>query len=135
MGDEEKKVSFSITFKGADYSPALINQSSEEFINKSTDILTKVSIYLFFDVCGIDHLFENSVITVRKRSCGKAMFSQARVKNSVHRGGDVHPLGRHPPGRHTPSPLADTPRQTPPRQMATTADCTHPTEMHSCFLI
>ena len=26
------------------------------------------------------------VITVRKRSCGKVMFSQVYVKNSVHRG-------------------------------------------------
>ena len=59
----------------------------------------------------------------RKRSCGKAMFSQECVKNSVRGGGDVHParqthpladpLADIPPGRH---PLADThPRaDTPP---------------------
>ena len=44
------------------------------------------------------------------------MFSQACVKNSVHGGEDVQPLGRHPledtPGQ-TPS-WADPPGQTPP---------------------
>ena len=48
-------------------------------------------------------------ITVHQRSWGKVMFSQACVKNSVHRGiclracWDTHPLCRHPPlGRHPP---------------------------------
>ena len=39
-----------------------------------------------------------------QRSCRKAMFSQACVKNSVHREG-VCPIAcwdTHPPGRHTP---------------------------------
>ena len=47
------------------------------------------------------------LVTVRKRSYGKVMFSQACVKNSVHRSRHplgIHPLGRHPPGRH---PRAD----------------------------
>ena len=59
------------------------------------------------------------LITVRKRSCGKVMFSQACVKNSVH-GGCVsqHALGQ------TPIP--------PPA--VTAADRKHPTGMHSCFL-
>ena len=36
------------------------------------------------------------IFTVRKRSCGKVMFSQARVKNSVHRGSrDGHCSGRY----------------------------------------
>ena len=48
------------------------------------------------------------------------MFSQACVKNSVQRGWGVHP-----------PPLVDTPL---PRQTATTADGTHPTGMHSCFI-
>ena len=64
----------------------------------------------------------------------------------VHTG--IHPLGRHPLGRHP--PLADTPLgQTTPAQcmlgytppcpvhagidMATAADVTHPTGMHSCY--
>ena len=63
--------------------------------------------------------------TRHKRSCGKVMFSQACVKNSVHRGGCVHPLGRHPltrqispwippgPGRH---PLPTGPGRQPPEQ-------------------
>ena len=80
-----------------------------------------------------------NIITVRKRSCGKVMFSQACVKNSVHRAGDVHPPWADTPfpwadtpfpwadtpfpWADTPSPLADNPRvdtpspgQTPPRQ-------------------
>ena len=51
------------------------------------------------------------------------MFSQACVKNSVHKGVYTHPLD-------TPLPWADTP---PPA--ATTADGTHPTGMHSCFIV
>ena len=49
-------------------------------------------------------------ITVRNSNCGKVMFSQAFVKNSVHRGEGVHPPGRHPPplGRH---PLPRLPLQ------------------------
>ena len=58
------------------------------------------------------------------------------VCHSVHRRGTVYThLGRHLP-RQTP------PRQTPlwadppsPSEMATAADGTHPTGMHSCFLI
>ena len=43
------------------------------------------------------------VITVRKRSCRKLMFSQVCVKNSVHREEVyTHTPGRHPLGRHTP---------------------------------
>ena len=70
------------------------------------------------------------------------------VCDSVHWGGGVHPpeqtpLSRHPLGKH---PQADTPlgghpprqantpsRQTAPPEMATAADGTHPTGMHSCF--
>ena len=44
------------------------------------------------------------IITVRNSSCGKVMFSQACVKNTVHRGA----IGSPPLGRH-PSPRADTP--------------------------
>ena len=62
-------------------------------------------------------------------SCGKVMFLQACVKNSVHGGSRQTPP---PSGRHLPQ--ADTPlvRQTPP-ETATAADGTHPTGMHSCF--
>ena len=61
------------------------------------------------------------IFTVRKRSCGKVMFSEVCVKNSVHREGRCSPpwvdtplQGRHPLlGRHP--PWADTPpRKTPP---------------------
>ena len=64
--------------------------------------------------------------SVRKRSCGKVMFSQARVKNSVYRWGRCTP----PPAD---TPQMDTPMARPPRQMAIGADSTHPTGMHSCF--
>ena len=77
-----------------------------------------------------------SLITVRKRSCGKVIFSQAYVKNSVHRGGCIpartgtdnppgRPPGQTPPGRHPPDrhPRADThlgrhplPSRRPPRR-------------------
>ena len=62
--------------------------------------------------------------TVCKRSCGKVMFSQACVKNSVHRG--MYPsmhwgggvadttLADTPPGRDP--PWVDTPGQTPPQR-------------------
>ena len=64
--------------------------------------------------CDVDGTCKPALITVRKRSFGKVMFSQACVKNSVHRGvrgrctyplpparqmppGQTPPLGRHPP--------------------------------------
>ena len=48
-----------------------------------------------------------TIITVHNSSCGKVMFSQARVKISFH-GGDTPSLGRHPPQADTnPSPLRD----------------------------
>ena len=69
-----------------------------------------------------------------QRSCGKVIFSQACVKNSVQREGGVsqHSLGQRPPlpsacwdtppgqtpptpGRHHPLPLADTPLGRPPQ--------------------
>ena len=61
------------------------------------------------------------IFTVRKRSCGKVMFSQACVKNSVHGGGVSHDaLGQTPPPParcmlgYT-HPWADIPRaHTPP---------------------
>ena len=64
-----------------------------------------------------------------QRSCGKVIFSQACVKNSVHGMGgvclsacwDIHPLGRHPPGQTVRAGI----------DMATAADGTHPTGMHS----
>ena len=58
-----------------------------------TTIATRIDVILKRERS--NDFFNNShLITVRKRSCGKVMFSQPRVKNSVH-GGGVHPLGRH----------------------------------------
>ena len=89
------------------------------------------------------------VFTVSKWSCGKVMFSQACVKDSVHRGvGCVsqHALGQTLLGQ--PFPWADThcpvhaEIRTPllsacwdtPLPLTTTAvDGTHTTGMHSCF--
>ena len=43
----------------------------------------------------IDYLQSKQfLITVGNSSCGKVMFSQACVKNSVHRGGGMHTRGR-----------------------------------------
>ena len=54
-----------------------------------------IIMYLFF--------FFISVVTIRNNSCGKVLFSQARAKNSVHRGRYTLPPGRPtPPGRHPP---------------------------------
>ena len=61
------------------------------------------------------------------------MFLHLSVSHSVHEGGGV---SQHARGRV----LLDPPGQTPPRhtplptpKLATAADGTHPTGMHSCF--
>ena len=72
-----------------------------------------------------------------QRSCGKVMFSQACVKNSVRGRGlstTVHagihtPWQTPPPDRQTPPPD----RHTSPPPAATVADGTYPTGMHSCL--
>ena len=72
-------------------------------------------------------------------SCGKVIFSQVCVKNSVHRGvsasvhAGIHPPGRHPLGRHPPvdTPWTDTPQADTP--WVDTPVGTHPTGMHSCI--
>ena len=52
----------------------------------------------------ICHVISCYFIAVRKRSCGQVMFSQACVKNSVHRRGSasvhagIHSPGKAPPG-------------------------------------
>ena len=43
------------------------------------------------------------------------------------------PRTRHPPGPGIPQDQAPPRTRHPPQQMATVADCTHPTGMHSCF--
>ena len=60
--------------------------------------------------CSFIHIF-----TVRKSSCGKVMFSQACVKNSVHGGWVVYTPLAAPPPRQTPHP--------PP-------PCTYPLDRH-----
>ena len=77
--------------------------------------------YKLINLIQVDSSSKN-IITVRKRNCGKIMFSQACVKNSVHRG----VYTRVPPAQcmlgYIPladTSLADTPPQTdppPPRQ-------------------
>ena len=64
-----------------------------------------------------------------QRSCDKVIFSQASVILSTegevsapaHAGIHTPPLGRHTPGQTSPPPVA------------TAADGTHPTGMHSCY--
>ena len=67
-------------------------------------------------------------ITVRKRSCGKVMFSQACVKNSVHMGEVYTPLGRHPSRRH-PSRQTLPLGKHPPGQTQDTPPGRHPTPL------
>ena len=66
--------------------------------------------------------------TVRKQSCGKVMFSQACVKNSVHGGVCLSACWDTPPWRQTPSPRSRHPSleadtslcsQTPPLEADT----------------
>ena len=86
------------------------------------------------------------IFTARNSSCGKVMFSQACVKNSLREvststssGEGCLPLGlpRQPPRADTPprqTPLLGRHPQadTPPLEMGTSVDSTHPTLMHSC---
>ena len=72
------------------------------------------------------------LVSVRKRSCGKVMFSQACVKNSVHTGERCTPPADTCPGQ-TPLCQADTPWADSPPEMATATDSTHPTAMYSCY--
>ena len=97
---------------------------------------------------------DNSIINGNKslyyycpqRSSGKVMFSQLCVKNSVLRGGvSQHALGQTPPcpvhaGIHTPPGRHTLPGRHPQGRhthppTATAADDTHPTGMHSCYLV
>ena len=91
-------------------------------------------------------LFKNKVrddilITVRNRSYGKVMFLQASVILFTGQKGCVsqHALGKTPPGQTPPirHPLVrHPPGQTPPdRQPPPATDGTHPTGMHSCFIL
>ena len=73
------------------------------------------------------------VITVRNSSCGKVMFSQACVKNSVHWGvcmGGCMSGGTCCRGGHVWQGACMT-----AGEMATAADGTHPTGMHSCYIL
>ena len=96
------------------------------------------------------------IVTTRKLSWGKVIFSVACVKNSVHRGStwagtpprQVHPpwpstppLGRytplgqvHPPGRYTPR-AGTPPRAVHAGRYGQQAGGTHPTGMHSCLMM
>ena len=99
----------------------------------------------------IHSVFSNSafglpIFTVRKRSCGKIMFSQACVKNSDHGGRCTPPLGRqadnplgrhphgqHPPmGRHPPGRQVDTPLGRHPLGQTSTQADTPPTSDGHC---
>ena len=51
----------------------------------------------YFSMLGHLPSVEKYIFTVRKRSCGKVMFLQACVKNSV--GGGVYQTRQTPPGR------------------------------------
>ena len=63
-------------------------------------------------------------ITVRKRRCGKVMFSQVCANNSVHREGRCTPPRQTPPGL-TPSPGR------PPGQTHTPLDRHPPEQTHT----
>ena len=54
---------------------------------------------------------------------------KGKVEGSVLGGGG---LQTHTRGEWSPGPLLEGPQAIPPSQMATAADGTHPTGMHSC---
>ena len=102
-------------------------------------------VVILFGICNVQNMIFtrdrlNLFITVRNSSCGKVMFSQVCVKNSVHSGevytpppwthtpgqtppGHTHPLGRHIPQADNPPPPIRRPLQRSGR----------PTGMHSCW--
>ena len=91
--------------------------------------------YKLINLIQVDSSSKN-IITVRKRNCGKIMFSQACVKNSVHRGVYTRVPSAQCMLGYIPladTSLADTPSppSRPPPPTATAADATHPTGMHS----
>ena len=79
------------------------------------------------------YLWNIFIITVRNSSCGKVMFSQACVKNSVHSGGVClgpqadTPLNRHP---QTDTPLADTSLGRPPSRQTPHGQTPPPPDGH-----
>ena len=77
------------------------------------------------------------IFTVRNSNCGKVMFSQACVKNSVQGGVAQPALGQTPPAGILACTGAYTlpGRQTPLPPTATAADGTHPTGMLSCLFL
>ena len=83
--------------------------------------------FSFWNTQELNHQ-NNVIFTVRNSSCEKVMFSQVSV---CPQGGGVHPRLADIPGRQTPPRQADTP---PTPEMATAADGTYPTGMHSCPL-
>ena len=94
------------------------------FAQFKLEFLAGVRVWANVDLLASTCLFGTLLITVRKRSCGKVIFSQACVKNSVHRGQVYTPPGRHswqtpvwadttPPGQ-TPHPWADSPQADTP---------------------
>ena len=71
----------------------------------------------------LGQIMENTTIVIYyhpQRSCGKVIFSQVCVKNSVRGGVCLSVCWDTPPGQ-TP-PYADTPMQTPPEQTHPWAD-------------
>ena len=79
------------------------------------------------------------IITIRKRSLGKVMFSQACVSHFVHRGEGLHHLDRDHAGQKSPLDRALSEQRrlsteiSNPAKMATAAEGIHPTGMHSCY--
>ena len=102
------------------------------FLLAEVNICTLLNYWCNRWVTFVSFTYHLCFFTVRKRSCGKVMFLQACVKNSVL-GGQVytplgkhpllgrHPPGRHPPGRHPPgqTPFSGhPPMQAPPGRQA-----------------
>ena len=150
------------TWKDVNNSPALVPRMSVLWClavnlrGPLRNILRRTMFVKNWGVCAffakiLQNYVVQQIFTVGNSSCGKVMFSQVCVKNSVHSGGRgrVYPsmhwswgggcVSQHALGRwvvwQTP-PWADTlPAQTapPPPPVATAPDGMHPTGMHSCW--
>ena len=72
-------------------------------------------------------ILREQIFTVGNSSCGKVMFSQACIKNSVHRGDMSSGSGGCTPPRQTPTPQEDTPpgRHPAPGRHPLQADTPH----------
>ena len=102
-----------------------------QYVCETTEVSTQASMRLVLTSHSI-----NTLVTVCKRSWDKVIFSEACVKNFVHRGGSasVH-TGIADPREQTPHPGSRPTLRSACWEIRQQASGTHPTGMQSCFFI